>query len=398
MHLRHLLLLPWSASLVLLMRLLRPVLMIRIHHVLGSRIGHFAANTELYLCEKALGINQPSRPTIDISYLHGGPSNRQLLRMWRRVLRVWPEWLFEPVYWLNARVPGAGAHVCGNNTQHDRDVHGLLERVPCHLSFTADEEAAGQAALRKMGIPEGARYVCILGRDSAYLTSTAGHGPFDYHRYRDVTIANYVPAAEALAERGIYVLRVGSHVADTLPSTNSRIIDYATNGSRSDFLDVYVAATCLFFLSCGSGLDAVAQVFRRPVAYVNLVPAGYWMTSLRNSVAIFKHHWCTRHNRMLTAREIFERGVGYALSNDVYARAGIEVRENTPAEIREVALEMLDRLEGSWESAPEDDALQARFRARYPLDARGSNGAPLHGALRARYAARFLRDNPGWLN
>src|ERR1035437_8809875 len=53
---------------VLIIRLIKPWLLVRVGTLISSRIGHFAANTELYLCEQDAGINIPNQRRIDIFY------------------------------------------------------------------------------------------------------------------------------------------------------------------------------------------------------------------------------------------------------------------------------------------------------------------------------------------
>jgi len=389
---------PWALTFAVLMRALRPIVLVRLHPIAASRIGHFSCNTELYLCERDAGINRPARRHIDISFYLGRPANAQLKLMWERAMRIWPEWLFEPVLWMNRRLPGGEAHEAGDNTQHDRDVHGLYGRGPCHIAFTQAEDVRGAAGLRALGVPDGAAFVCLIGRDGAYLERLAGGASFSYHDFRNVDIAQYALAAEALAARGVYVLRMGSVVAAPLRSGHPLVIDYATHPSRDDFMDIYLSAHCLFFLSCSTGLDGVAQIFRRPVALVNMLPVGYWPTFLDGSVAIFKHHRLAEARRELSLRGIFEHGVGFALRADDYRARGVDVVENTPEEIRDLALEMLDRVRGDWRPHPDDEALQRRVMSVFPFDTPGPNGRPLHGVVRARCGSAFLRENPAFLD
>ena len=85
--------------------------------------------------------------------------------------------------------------------------------------------------MRRMGIPDGAKWVCLIVRDGAYLA----HPYFLYHRHRDTKIGSYGQAALALAERGYYVIRMGAAVVERFHVKSERIIDYAINGMRSDF-------------------------------------------------------------------------------------------------------------------------------------------------------------------
>ncbi len=233
---------------MLIIRLIRPWLLVRIGALISSRIGHFAANTELYLCERDAGINVPNQRHIDVFFMGSKPvCNQQLAVMWYRLLRVWPALILAPIARINRLVPGGKLHEIGNNTQSDRDVHNLLDQFPPHLKFTTEEETRGEAGLASMGIPIGAPFVCLTVRDSAYLAAHLVHGnsdKFNYHNYRDNDVQNYVLAAETLADRGFFVIRMGVKIHSAINSAHPKVIDYATNGMRSDFMDIYLGAKC----------------------------------------------------------------------------------------------------------------------------------------------------------
>jgi len=219
---------------VLLIRLIGPWFLVRLGKLRSSHIGHFAANTELYLCERDAGINVPKGRYVDLFYMGCRPiCNHQLATMWKRILRIWPTWFLAPISRVNRLIPGRGAYEVGNNTQQDRDVHNLLDLSPPHLKFTDEEDARGEAGLRAMGIPPGAPFVCLLVRDSAYREAQIP-GDYSHHNYRDSDIQNYVLAAEELATCGYFVIRMGAKVHEPIKSVHPRVIDYATNGMRSD--------------------------------------------------------------------------------------------------------------------------------------------------------------------
>ena len=381
------------------MRLLRPWVTIRLGTFVSDGIGHLAGNTELYLCERDAGINTPRGRVVDLWFYPDLPvANRQLAAMWGRQLRVWPRWILRPADRVSTLLPGGAAHAVGTNTQHDRDVHNLLADTQPHLAFTESEEAQGRAGLRALGVPENASFVCIVGRDSVYRKVITPHLEAAYHDFRDVDIRDFLPAAEALAERGYFVLRMGAAVKEKLQSENPRVIDYAMSGQRSEFLDMYLGAKCTFCISVGTGFDAVPIVFRRPVAYVSMVPVGYLFTFLKQSIFLCKKHWLEAEDRWLSLSEIFSLGVGLCLSSECYSSRGVKLVDNTPEEIRSVAMEMADRLANSWVAEPDDEALQERFRELFPLDVCDAQASrPLHGRCMGRYSAAFLRENRWWL-
>src|SRR3990167_4325024 len=110
-----------AISAVIVIRLIRPWLLVRVGGLGSSRIGHFAGNTELYLCERDAGINVPKERYVDLFYMSYRPiCNEQLAIMWKRVLRVWPSWILSPISIVNRLIPGGAVHEIGDNSKHDR--------------------------------------------------------------------------------------------------------------------------------------------------------------------------------------------------------------------------------------------------------------------------------------
>jgi putative glycosyltransferase (TIGR04372 family) len=385
---------------VIVIRLISPFFVIRIHQLISSRIGHLTANTELYICEIEAGINTPDKPFLDLIYFGAHRiCNEQLANMWRRKLCIGPKWILEPAFVLNRIIPGGKVNIAPPPTQFGRDIHNLFEKSECHIDFTPAEDEKGKAELHKMGIPEGSEFICLNVRDDLYLNKVIPvETNWVYHNYRDSNIENFLLAAETLAEMGYYVIRMGVVVKEPIKSNHPKVIDYAYNGMRNDFMDIYLGAKCLFCLSTGSGFDGIPLIFRRPIAYANIVPLGYIESYVKNSLFLSKHHICSTTGKMLREKEIFERGVGFCLSSDGYTKNKVELIENTPQEISDFALEMLSRLKGTWVDQPSDESLQNQFWENFPLDAvNESNGLPIHGRHNGRYSTNFLRMHPEWV-
>ena len=378
---------------VLVARALRPLVLVRFGWLRGDRIGHLATDTELYLCERDVGL-QPAR-TLDIFYYTRPISNQQLKMMFDRTLNGFP--VGGSIYKLNRMLPGGKKHsvtITGRDTYHSRDVLGLLARTPCHISFTPQEEELGSVALRELGVPEGAPFFCFAARDSAYLDAkfppkeerAKEQAGWQYHDFRNTSVEDYLAAAEALADRGYAAIRVGDIVKEPLRNTDPRIIDYSSNGRRTDFLDIYLGAKCRFFMSPGTGIAAVPMIFRRPVAYVNYVPLEIAHTWGPDDLFIPKKLWLRDEGRLMAFREILESGVGRFIRTELYEQRSIEIMDNTPEEITAIAMEMDERLNGTWQTTEEDEELQQRFWTLF-------KGSELHGELVSRIGAQFLREN-----
>lgn len=373
------------AGLAALLWLLRPWRTIRVGALYAHRLGHLALDCEIYLCQRDLG-GVPPR-CLDVFYPESGQvANAPLLAMFGRCLPIWPagRWLAEAVdlFGLSARHKLV---LTTHQVPFVRDAACLLPRTPAHLRFTAAERRRGEAGLARLGLPPDRPHVCLLGRDARYLRETSGAlGDGDQQWPRNMAIATFGPAALALAERGYAVIRMGNLVAEPLAVRHPLVFDYAVSPLRDPFLDIYLAATCRFFVGVPSGLTHVAMIFRVPCLYVNLVRLGLMHACDPQDITIFKLLRLRADNRFLTVGELLATGRAVRRIEAAAADTAVEFVDNTGEDIREAVLEMHERLEGRWRETPEDAALQDRFRRFFPPDA-------FNRCWQSRVGAAFLR-------
>lgn len=370
-----------ALPIVLLVRVLRPFVLIRFGSLTSQRIGHFAANTGLYISERDAGLFK--RKSLDVFYHQSTISNSQLKKMWDRTLRVSP--VARYLARANPWIPGGAAHIVPMNRY--RDIDALYASSPPHLVFNHDEERRGQSGLDELGVPHESQFVCLLARDPGYLEATdlSSENGWSYQDYRDSAISNYLPAAEELARRGKWSIRLGADVKTALESPNPKIVDYA-NKNRSEFMDIFLAGRCYFFLGDSAGLCEVPRLFRRPNAWVNWIPLEDIHSYEDRGLVIPKHIWSQRGQRYMTFREIIQSGAGRFYQSEKYEEAGLIPVENTPEEITALALEMDDRLKGTWQTTEEDEDLQQRAWSFFPPN-------DLHRVIKTRIGAEFLRKN-----
>lgn len=371
----RLLLVPLALLVVLAARLGLPI---RFGMIWSGRIGHMAGNMECYLCEREAGLSKGWD-----FWFHGSkPCSEQFDKMLRRCIRIDRTGFVRICALVNELFTGKEKH--GIDTANvDRDIHNLMEKQKPHLYFTPAEHELGLLDLRLMGIPWGSKWVCLIVRDSAYLPQLG------YHSYRDSDIDTYVQTAEALAERGYYVVRMGVKVTKPLKSSHPRIIDFATNWMHTDFRSMYLAAHCEFALSNGCGIDAVPVIFRRPVCYVNYAPIEYLQTYHKGSLAIWKHH--EKDGKRMTVAEIVASGAGHFMRADEFEGAGITLVDNTPEEITAAALEMAESVQPYPFKEYSLPDYQADFWDTFPRSVSTHNDKPLHGEIRMRIGREFLK-------
>ncbi|MDO8662352.1 MAG: TIGR04372 family glycosyltransferase [Candidatus Omnitrophota bacterium] len=357
---------------IMVMSILRPFILVRLGLVDIGRFGG-VYDAEWYLAERAAGIHQ--KRSFDLFFFFrstGIISNQFWEKLWKRTLNVFPFWrLGYTLYTLCHKFQVLHVHIIplddvrpiyGKEYKGFITHHCILKHYQPPVLFTPEEELLGKDALEHFGISQSKPFICFHARDSAYLERIAPNCDWRYHGYRDSDIKNYIPAAEELMRRGYYTVRMGVFVKEKLSLENPLFIDYAMNGKRTEFLDIYLGAKCRFFVCSDTGISMVPEVFRRPLVYVNWVPllrcpAFY----VHNALLIPKKFILKKEKRELTFREIIFSPIGSTFEKGVFDRMGIELIENTPEEITAVALEMDERFNGRWKTTDEDEELQRRF-------------------------------------
>ncbi len=253
------------------------------------------------------------------------------------------------------------------------------------LSLTEKEKRTGRKNLRRLGLPDGAWFVPLHVRESGFKADQ-GYGAVE--QVLNGEIANYKDAIEAVVERGGWVIRIGDSRMKPLPPMRN-VIDYALSAHKSDEMDLYILASGRFYIGTSSGPAYVPPLFGIPCVLTNWAPAGQRPFNARD-LYILKTYSAPQPGasgmRPLKFAEFLAPPVGYAASS-VEARS-LTVVPNTPEEIREVVVEMLDRLEGRPSARDEVAALQARFDD-VASASRCIGNAQVGAAFLRRYADRL---------
>ena len=279
-----------SPFLVLIIRLISSVYLLRFQHVRVNRIGHLSTNIELYLCEKDNKINIPKQKYTDIFFYDRKICNMILFNKWKKKVLFLPGYIVKPVYILNSfiKYQSSKYQVKLNEDFHNNhDVHNLLEKSKVHLTFNKNEVIEGENFLKKCGLDNKSKFVCLIVRDNAYLNSPGAQ----YHAHRDCDIDNFIYVSEQLTKLGYFVFRMGVIVNKKFNTNNNKIIDYATNGMRTELLDLFLCSRCDFCISTSLGLDSVIDIFRKPLLITNFTPFSNLRYERKNVITIFKHHF-----------------------------------------------------------------------------------------------------------
>ena len=373
-----------------LLELIAPV---RIYELRIDHIGHLAIEPELLM--RRLRLDGAGRAT-RVFVARGAPANRQLFEMWKRRLRIVETHshrvsrMFSIAKPLLMRtgfgqpMPGAFTGWAGGERTHE-----LMAGAGPTLAFTPEEEARGQAELRRIGVPEGAWFVPFHCRDPLYYAMLSGY-THQYERvYRDHSIDTMFDAMRWIAARGGYAIRMGAVVEKALPDLGPRVIDYATH-HRTDFMDIYLSAKARFFMGSLSGLVNVPQIFDVPFGIHNSFPCMY-VTSGKIVLYVRMFLRDRKTGEILSFPEMKRRGLLQCPperapefeTQQYWDDLGLDIVHNDAEDITNLCMDLMDQVEGR---APHPEAVRLEAIHRMLYD--GVDRSPLAGRISPRFAMR----------
>jgi len=229
------------------------------------------------------------------------------------------------------------------------------ENRPPLFSITPDHARRARRALASLGVPEDAWFVALHVREDGYVRERGGAVESD--AYRNASILDYEPAVDAILARGGWVIRVGDSTMRPFPERRG-VIDYAHSPLKSDWMDIFLAGACRFYLGTNSGLCLVPLMFGVPAALTNWS----WSRAPRSRRDLYmpKLYREKDSDRLPTLAESMRPDLVTA-DGVTMARLGIETVDNRPDEIRALVEEMFERLTGSDREDAGDRDVQERL-------------------------------------
>ena len=248
------------------------------------------------------------------------------------------------------------------------------------LNISDRDYENGWRCLRGFGVPQDAWFVCLHVREGGY------HPSLEYHSYRDAGISDSMLAVKEITKRGGWVIRMGDPSMTPLAPMD-QVIDYVHSDAYRDWMDVFLFSQCKFVLGSTSGAVEIAKVFGVPAVLTNYVPMGHGAHS-GNDIWTPKLFWSNGEERYLTFLEVLLSPLRNFSRTETFENQGISVLDNSPEEIRDLAVEIMERLDGKALYSAADEDLQIRFNSLLAAD-------PIY-ATGARVGRDFLRTY-AWL-
>jgi putative glycosyltransferase (TIGR04372 family) len=329
--------------------------------VFTDRIGHLALEPDCLIKEQALG-NLPQRKWILLAP-PGRVANLHLLGYWQPHFHIVHSQVLCFVIGSMSRW-GLMRHDVGHyvraigHAQAAYRVYAQWGLRPPLLRLVPDDEAWADDMLEQLGLPPDAWFVCMHARES-------GFSPVDeaLHSHRNGSVENLLPAAQEVVRRGGWVIRIGDASMAPMPAM-PQLIDYARHGMKSARMDVVLCARARFILGNSSGIALVGSLFGTPCALANMVPVSALGVSPRD-ISIPKLHWSMSMQRYLHFPELFASPLSRAQYSRLFDEAGVVPMENSADDIRDLAGEMMDRLESPETTRNDGNNLNRTFMSLF---------------------------------
>ena len=380
---------------LIILRILRPLIKIELCIIAFHRYGHLALEPEIFLGERELLAreNGQRRLPIRFQWWSFGPTrlqtNRFLAAKWKKVVCALPSW------WIDA------LHTVGESMQFLRldepkmSIRGSrnsLDLTSAHLQLTEAELSRGRSELFGLGLDPYKPYVCLVVRDGGHYASL-GERESDGYSFMNFDIATFERAAFSLVERGYQVVRMGSGSEKPFGTNRPGIIDYANSASRSEFLDIFIAATCSFAVSTQTGPDAVCLTFRRPVCYIDVTRFSQFF--LGTKLAWWNPAELWQGEKRLTLNNLLSSEIFWIKDPNDFINYGVSQVRSDAEKINQYVEGFINSFEDDLMQSSSENAVTQSVQQLIE-DRTGSRGREQFGRIAAVVNPAFARQSGDW--
>lgn len=247
---------------------------------------------------------------------------------------------------------------CGLPTVEHLDIFKIEKREPI-IDFNHEELEAGERLL-KDNLNISGDYVCLFTRDREYLNHVAPHVNWSYHDYRDSSFEVMDKAIDYFDDCGIQTVRAGQ-IAEQR-EIHEKCINFA-NQEYDEFIDLMLHRNCKFFLGSMSGICEISHIFGKPVAalapfYPQIQVS---LVNFPEDLIIFNRMFDVHRARELSFLELFQVGIEFTGIGEYFAEHGLKMIPFSQEDVLDVAIEMNEKLDGTWNVQDKDAELHDRF-------------------------------------
>ena len=385
-----------------------------------QKIGPLAILTGLHLAEKKIY----KKKTVDLFYISGNICNSILFKIISKNLTFLSSKILRPIDNLNNffllffKFPIKHKIL---NKRTGSDYYNIINKAKINYVLDKYDDKKAKSIFKKMGL-NNKDFVCLIVRDEKFNKKNWSHiSGISHNNYRNSDIKNFKLAAKALTKKGLFVLRMGRDTKKKFYIKSSKAIDYSKSNYVSNLMDIYLISKCKFMISTGTGLDSVAFIFRKPICYINSLPAGCMQNSGSQNILLTKRHF--HKKKEMSLNEIFMSNVAYVDSLREYSLKNISLKDHKPVQIKDTVLEMYKRVIKKNKPLKKEIQVQKKFKKlflknifkiskkykknnlfheqfnpKFVNNALNNNFLANEYKISSNYSSSYLNKNQWWLN
>ncbi len=409
---------------VAIIRLIKPIFLVKFSSSHSSRYGHFVGILSLYISrkEKKLIKNLGNYEF----FIHDKLiCNIQIEKLFKKKINFFPNF-FHPLIKFNSMIPGGNTHIVDYQEDYydkrvifeHRDVYNIINETNPVVEFNNSDIQHCKNKLEELNITESDKIIILNLRDKNYLNKIYPQKNFNY-KTQNVDIDNYNKTINELVNKGYKVIRAGLYHEKKLNIKNKNYIDLFSNNLRSDLLETYLISKCIFQIGSFSGGSTAAQfIFRKPSIITNQIPINECHTWSKKMYVIFKKIFDKKRKINITTSEYFKllnTNFGPKFLNAVnddryicnksnknlfynYSISDFEIIENNENEIFDIVFEVLNIIENQkFDKENRENLIFKRIFLKNLEDY--SILKKFHGKnINFNVGEKFLKDNTNFLN
>ena len=315
------------SPIILFIRIISPFLLICFGTIRSDRIGHFVFDSAEQVGRNLL--NKKIK-TVHCYCL----SDRICNKEWKKLIST-KLYIFYFVKFLliaNKYIPGSSKHTIESSKFGSIDFEGLYYKYDCSFAFKEKKNKIGEDFLRSLGWDKHENIICLNIRDDAFLNDFDKKVDWRYHDYRNSNSDHFVKSIKWLLKQKFKVVRIGNIAKKRINITHPDFLDYPFCSRKNELLDIWLPSICTSCISTGGGIDAIPQIFRKPILFINKVPLDEF-NFFNNSAMAPKIYLWEKNKKSLSFDQCLKHSYNKSLD---YKEAGITIKDLNELEILEV--------------------------------------------------------------
>ena len=172
---------------------------------------------------------------------------------------------------------------------------------------------------------------------------------------------------------------------EKLAINSDKFFDYSFHEKKKEFLDFYFFSKCEFAISVSTGIDELANLFMKPICYVNLAPIGYFRQKWK-SLTIPKKMYDKNTRKILPYSYLISNNLSCCVNKEVFEINNIQFLDNTCEEILSCVKDFVDNILYKDYREYNQSELQVKFKRLFKVKNKNTD---IEGFI----SEEFIRNN-----